>query len=53
MEQITTAFTEGVGTIASDATGVVASVLPIALPVMGIGIAIALALKYTKKVTKG
>lgn len=52
MEQITAAFTTGVESIVSDAIGLVAGILPIALPLLGIGIAVAYGLKFTKKVTK-
>ena len=52
MEAITTAFTTAVGTIVTDATGLVAGILPVALPLLGIGIAVSYGIKFTKKVTK-
>ena len=52
MEAITTAFTTGVEGIVADVTSLAAGILPVALPLLGIGIAVAYALKFTKKVTK-
>ena len=52
MEQITAAFTTGVQSIVTDVTGLVAGILPIGLTLLGIGIAVGYALKFTKKVTK-
>ena len=52
MEGIASAMTTAVGTIASDATGLVADILPVALPVLGIGIAVTFGIKFVKKVIK-
>lgn len=52
MESIISAFVEGVGSIVTDVTSLVAGILPVALPLLGIGIAVAYGLKFSKKVTK-
>ena len=53
MEGITTAFTSGVSTIVADCTGVIEGVLPVALPLLGLSIAVVFGLKFVKKITKG
>ena len=52
MESIISAFAEGVGTIVADVTSLASGILPVALPLLGIGIAVSYGLKFTKKVTK-
>lgn len=52
MESILSAFTTGVGTIATDVTSLISGILPVALPVVGIGIAVAYGLKFVKKTVK-
>ena len=52
MESIVTAMTGAVTTIASDCTSMIAGILPVALPVLGIVIATTFGLKFIKKVMK-
>lgn len=52
MEEISTAMVSAVTTIASDATGLIAKILPVALPVLGVVIAVTFGLKFIKKVMK-
>lgn len=53
MESIITAMTTGVGTIVSNVEDMIAGILPVALPVLGLSIAVMFGLKFIKKVTKG
>lgn len=48
---ISGALTTAMGTIATDATSAVAAILPVALPVLGIGVVVGLGIKIFKKVT--
>ena len=41
MESVVSAFTTGVGDIVTDVTSMVTGILPVALPVLGLGIAVA------------
>lgn len=52
MESITTAMTGAVNTIATDCTSLIAGILPVALPVLGVVIAVSFGLKFIKKVMK-
>lgn len=49
---IVTAMTGAVTTIASDCTEMVGAILPVALPVLGIVIAVSFGLKFVKKIMK-
>lgn len=53
MEGITGAFTTGVTTIVSNCTDMIEGVLPVALPLLGLTIAVVFGLKFVKKITKG
>lgn len=48
---ITTALTEGIKAIASDAMSAIASVIPVALPIMGAIVVVGIGIKVFKKVT--
>lgn len=50
METVTTALTDGITSIATDATSAIGNVIPVALPVMGIMVVVSLAIKVFKKV---
>ena len=50
MEEITTAFTTGAGTIVSNLTDLVAGIVPVALPILGVVIAVGMGIKIIKKV---
>lgn len=52
MEAIITAFTTAITTIAGDAMNVAAAVVPVALPVAGVGIALSVGFRLLKKLTK-
>lgn len=52
MESITTALTTAFGTLATDALGAIAAVLPIILPVMGAIVVIGIAVKVFKRFVK-
>ena len=49
---VTTALTEALGTVATDMTGAVTAVLPVALPVCGAILVITVGIKAFKKFTK-
>ena len=51
MEAITTALTTSVTTIASDAMGAIAKIVPAALPIVGAGIVVGIGLRVFKRVT--
>lgn len=53
MEGITTAFTSGVSTIVANCTSLVEGILPVALPLLGLSIAVVFGIRFVKKVTKG
>lgn len=53
MEAITTGLTNGLGTIATDVSGLIGTILPIALPIMGMIVAINMSIKIFKKVSNG
>lgn len=53
MEGITTAFTSGVTSIVADCTSLIEGVLPVALPLLGLSIAVVFGIKFVKKITKG
>ena len=46
------ALTSALSTVASDLTGVISSVLPIAAPVVGAGLVVTFGIKVFKKFTK-
>lgn len=48
---VTQSLVEGVTSIAGDATSAVASVIPVALPIMGIMVIVGLGIKVFKKVS--
>lgn len=52
MDLVSEAMTSAVTTIASDCTGLIADILPVALPVLGVVIAVSFGLKFIKKVMK-
>lgn len=47
---VTDALTTGLGTVASDALSSISSIVPVALPIMGAGIVITIAIKMFKKI---
>ena len=49
---IVTAMTAGVTQIATDCTEMVMAILPVALPVLGMCLAICFGLKFVKKIIK-
>lgn len=49
MQAITTAFTTAVGTIATDATSLIAAAIPVVLPVGGAIIALSVGWSVTKR----
>lgn len=51
MEGIVTSLTTAITTMIASCMDFVGDLLPIALPLVGAGIVIAFALKYTKKIT--
>lgn len=51
MDGITTAFTEGAGTIVTNLTNLVAGIVPVVLPILGVVIAVGMGIKIIKKVT--
>ena len=50
METVTAALKAGITSIATDATGAAADVIPVALPVMGIIVVVGIGIKVFKKV---
>ena len=48
---VTTALTSGITTIAGDAMSAIASVVPVALPIMGAVVVVGIGIKVFKKVT--
>ena len=52
MESITTAMTGAVDTIATDVMALVEGILPVALPVLGVVIAVTFGIKFIKKSMK-
>lgn len=49
---VSSALQTGLGTVASDAMGAIAAIVPIALPVLGAGIVIRMGIKYFKLTAK-
>ena len=49
---VTEALTTALSSTASDMMGAISSVLPVAVPVMGMGLVIAIGIKVFKKFTK-
>lgn len=52
MEGIITAMTDSVTTIAKNCESLISAILPVALPVLGVVIAVSFGLKFIKKVMK-
>lgn len=52
MTTVITALTNGITSIADDALSAIGSVLPVALPIAGAGIVVAIGLRVFKKVGK-
>lgn len=52
MSTITTALTDGITTIATDAMTAIGAVIPVALPIAGAIVVVTLGLKVFKKVSK-
>lgn len=52
MDLVSTALVDQAGTIATELSGMIADILPVALPVLGIGIAVTFGIKFIKKVMK-
>lgn len=52
MTTVITALTTGITSIAGDALNAIGSVLPVALPIAGAGIVVAIGLRVFKKVGK-
>lgn len=48
---VTTALTSGITTIAGDAMSAIASVVPVALPIMGAVVVVGIGIKVFKKVS--
>lgn len=48
---VTSALTTGLGTVASDALSSISGIIPVALPIMGAGVVIGIAIKLFKKVS--
>ncbi len=48
---VTSALTDGLGTVATDALSSISAIVPVALPIMGAGIVITIAIKMFKKVS--
>ena len=51
MDAISTALTTSFGTIGSELTGIISSVLPIALPIIGGVMVVVVGIKIFKKIT--
>lgn len=51
MEGITTALTAAITTFASDAMGVIAAIVPVALPIMGALVVVGIGIRTFKKFT--
>lgn len=51
MEGITTALSSSIGTMATNCMEMIASILPVALPIVGAGVVVGFGLKMFKKVT--
>jgi hypothetical protein len=52
MQTVTTALTEGITTIATDALSAIGSIIPVALPIAGAVIVVTIGLRVFKKVGK-
>lgn len=48
---VTTALTNGIQTVSSDAMGAIGAIIPVALPIMGAIVVVGLGIKVFKKVT--
>lgn len=53
MADVTTALTEGLGTVATTATGMIGDLFAIALPIIGAIVLITLGMRVFKRFTRG